>query len=75
MGLFPFIGAIPNTQFVPPSLLTETGHVTSGLGFATSDTRVFAVGAARAGYGGSLVEAMAEGVGAAESVATRLRSV
>ena len=65
MGLFPFIGATPNTGFVPASLLTTTGHIETSPGFATSDTRVFAVGAVRADYGGNVVEAMAEGVGAA----------
>ena len=68
MGLFPFIGATANTAFVPASLLTVTGHIKTNQGFATSDARVFAVGAVRADYGGNLVEAMAEGVGAAESV-------
>ena len=72
MGLFPFIGATANTAFVPASLLTATGHIKTNQGFATSDARVFAVGAVRADYGGNLVEAMAEGVGAAESVARQL---
>jgi thioredoxin reductase (NADPH) len=71
-GLFPFIGATPNTGFVPVSLLTGTGHVKTSPGLATSDARVFAVGAARADYGGNIVEAMAEGVGAAEAVARLL---
>jgi thioredoxin reductase (NADPH) len=71
-GLFPFIGAMPNTGFVPASLLTATGHIKTSLGFATSDPRVFAVGAVRADYGGNVVEAMAEGVGAAEAVARLL---
>ena len=74
MGLFPFIGATANTAFVPASLLTATGHIKTNQGFATSDARVFAVGAVRADYGGNLVEAMAEGVGAAESVARLLRT-
>jgi thioredoxin reductase (NADPH) len=37
------------------------------------DSRVFAAGAVRAGYGGNLVQALAEGVGAAEAAARRLR--
>jgi thioredoxin reductase (NADPH) len=74
MGLFPFIGATANSQFVPASLLTATGHIETKPGFATSDARVFAVGAVRAGYGGNLVEAMAEGVGAAQSVAALLKN-
>jgi thioredoxin reductase (NADPH) len=71
MGLFPFIGAVANTQFVPAMLRTATGHIATNTGFETSDPRVFAVGAVRAGYGGNIVEAMAEGVSAAQS-ATRL---
>ncbi len=50
----------------------QTGHIKTTPRFATSDSRVFAVGAARADYGGNLVEAMAEGVGAAEAVARLL---
>ena len=71
-GLFPFIGVAPNTEFVPASLLTATRHIKTSPGFATSDARVFAVGAARADYGGNIVQAMAEGVGAAEIVARSL---
>jgi thioredoxin reductase (NADPH) len=71
-GLFPFIGVEPNTQFVPASLLATTGHIKTLEGFKTSDSRVFAVGAVRVGYGGNIVEAMAEGVGAAEAAARLL---
>ena len=68
MGLFPFIGATPSTAFAPRALLTSSGHVQTGANLASADSRVFAVGAARASYGGNLVQAMAEGVGAAEAV-------
>jgi thioredoxin reductase (NADPH) len=67
-GLFPFVGAAPNSGFLPASLLTASGHIKTTADLATSDSRVFAVGAVRAGYGGNLVQAMAEGVGAAESL-------
>jgi thioredoxin reductase (NADPH) len=67
MGLFPFIGATPSTQFAPAALLTSSGHVQTGANFASAEPRVFAVGAARAQYGGNAVQAMAEGVGAAEA--------
>jgi thioredoxin reductase (NADPH) len=66
-GVFPFIGVEPNTGFLPDQLLDKAGLVNTGSGFATADPRVFAVGAARADYGGNLIEAMAEGVGAAEA--------
>jgi thioredoxin reductase (NADPH) len=69
MGLFPFIGSTPNSGFAPRALLTASGHIKTTANFATADLRVFAAGAVRAEYGGNLVQAMAEGVGAAESVA------
>jgi thioredoxin reductase (NADPH) len=68
-GLFPFIGAIPNTAFAPASLLNASGHLETDARLATSDARVFAIGAVRAGYGGTVVQAMAEGVSAAEAAA------
>jgi thioredoxin reductase (NADPH) len=71
-GLFPFIGGTPNTQFVPSSLLATTGHIATDPNLASTDARVLAVGAVRAGYGGNIVEAMAEGVRAAEATARRL---
>lgn len=70
-GLFPFIGGTPNTRFVPSSLLATTGHITTNPDLATTDARVLAVGAVRAGYGGNIVEAMAEGVRAAEVICGR----
>jgi thioredoxin reductase len=72
MGLFPFIGSAPNGGFAPRALLTASGHIKTTPDFATSDFRVFAAGAVRAEYGGNLVQAVAEGIGAAEAV-VRLR--
>lgn len=66
-GLFPFIGTTPNTAFAPASVLTPTGHIETTVGLATADHRVFAAGAVRASYGGNVLQAMAEGVGAAEA--------
>jgi len=68
-GVFPYVGVAPNTGFLPPSLLTASGHVQAGPDLATSDPRVFAAGAARADYGGALAQAMAEGIGAAAAAA------
>jgi thioredoxin reductase (NADPH) len=72
MGIFPYIGVAPNTQCVPSSLKNPTGHISTTPDYASTDPRVFAVGAARAGYGGNVVQAMAEGVGAAEAAVRRL---
>ena len=71
-GVFPYVGVEPNTGFLPGSLLAKSGHVKTNGGLATADPRLFAVGAARAGYGGNVVEAMAEGVSAAEAATRRL---
>jgi thioredoxin reductase (NADPH) len=70
-GLFPFIGAVPSTQFLPSALLSATGHITTDPDMTTADARVLAVGAVRTGYGGNIVEAMAEGVRAAEVISGR----
>ncbi len=66
-GLFPFIGVAPNTGFLPATLLARSGHVEAGDDYRTASPRVFAAGAVRKGYGGNIVQAMAEGIGAAEA--------
>ncbi len=71
-GLFPFIGVVPNSGFLPGALLTESGHVRTDAGLATKDKRIFAAGAVRQGYGGNILQAMAEGVSAAEAAYARL---
>lgn len=71
-GIFPFIGVTPNSACVPAALRSPSGHIQTGPGLATADPRLFAVGAVRAGYGGNAVQAMAEGVEAAEAVAQLL---
>jgi thioredoxin reductase (NADPH) len=70
-GVFPFIGVAPNTGFLPASLRNNDGLIETGADFVTADPRIFAVGAVRKSYGGNIVQAMSEGVGAAEA-ATRL---
>jgi thioredoxin reductase (NADPH) len=71
-GVFPFIGVEPNTAFLPASMRTASGHVVAGADLSTADPRVFAAGAVRANYGGTAVEAMAEGVRAAAAAAACL---
>jgi thioredoxin reductase (NADPH) len=73
-GLFPFIGATPNTGFAPAALVAPTGHIKTSPALTTADSRVFAAGAVRTDYGGNIVQAMAEGVGAAEGAARLLLS-
>ena len=71
-GVFPFIGVSPVSGFLPEVLRTPTGHVAAQADTLTADPRIFAAGAVRAGYGGTAIEAMAEGVRAAESAARLL---
>lgn len=71
-GIFPLIGLTPNTGFVPPSLLTASGHVDAGSDLLTRHPGVLAVGAARAAFGGNIVQAIAEGMGAAATAALAL---
>ena len=60
-GVFPFIGVVPNTAFLPAAMRLESGHMIS------ADPRIIAAGAVRADYGGKAAQAMAEGIGAAEA--------
>lgn len=71
-GVFPFIGVEPATAFLPRALVDPSGRVPTGAGLASADPRIFAAGAARAGYGGQAAQAMAEGIGAAAAAATLL---
>lgn len=64
-GVFPFIGVEPQARFLPPALCEAHGYVTTADSLATTDPRLFACGAARAGFGGTAAEAMAEGISAA----------
>jgi thioredoxin reductase (NADPH) len=60
-GVFPFIGVEPNTAFLPAAMRAPGGHALS------TDPRIIMAGALRAEYGGKAVQAMAEGVSAAEA--------
>ena len=72
-AVFPFIGATPNSEFLPPELEYEDGYVVTDTGFATSLAGVFAAGAVRRGYGGHVAEAVGEAVSAASAAAAYLR--
>ena len=72
-AVFPFIGATPNSEFLPPELEREDGYVLTDAAFATSLAGVFAAGAVRRGYGGHVAEAVGEAVSAASAAAAYLR--
>jgi len=64
-AVFPFVGVAPNSAFLPAELLSPSGHVRTDERFVTDAAGILAIGAVREGFGGSLVEAMAEGIAAA----------
>lgn len=66
-GVFPFVGIEPVSGFLPAGLRSPSGHVAAGADLATKDKRILAAGSARSGFGGTAIEAMAEGVSAAEA--------
>ena len=72
VGVFPFIGLVPNAGFLPASWLTQDGRVRTDASLATPDARVLAAGWVRDGCGGTAIAAMADGVHAAESAARLL---
>lgn len=72
-GVFPFIGATPNSEFLPESVQRQDGYVTTDGAYRTTVAGVFAAGAVRQGYGGHVAEAVGEGVSAAVAAAAFLR--
>ena len=74
-GIFPFIGTVPNTAFVPRQLLDAGGLVKCDARGATAMRGVFAAGAARAGYGGYLAQAQADGIAAAQAAHAWLQAL
>ena len=73
-GVFPFIGSTPNSGFLPATVeRTPSGHVRVDQNFESAVAGLCAIGAARDGFGGSLVSAAGEGAAVAARVAARLR--
>ena len=72
-GLFPFVGLQPTSSFLPVGIeLDGRGAILTSADRETTLAGVFAAGAVRAGCGGSLEDAVADGEAAASAVATRL---
>jgi thioredoxin reductase (NADPH) len=71
-GVFPYVGLLPNTAFLPPDFERDaSGYLVTDGTLETSVPGAFAVGAVRAGYGGLLDEAVRDGAVAARTVAAR----
>jgi thioredoxin reductase (NADPH) len=72
-AVFAYIGLVPNTQYLPAELKQDAaGHLVTDASLETSLRGVFAAGAVRSGYGGTLVDAMREGRAAGQTAAARL---
>jgi thioredoxin reductase (NADPH) len=74
-GVFAYIGLEPNTDFLPESVARDDqGFVRTNESFETALPGVFAIGAVRSGFGGTLIDGMSEARTAAEGVRARLNS-
>ena len=72
-GVFAYIGLEPNADFLPQEIARDAeGCVKTGEALQTSVEGVWAIGAVRSGYGGTLAHAIDEGKRAAGHVASRL---
>lgn len=66
-AVFPFVGTVPNSYFVPRTLCDADGYVVTDRRYQTQAARVFAAGAIRRDYGGQISQAVSEGVSAAQA--------
>ena len=72
-GFFAFVGLQPTSHFLPGSITRdERGAVLVSESLETTMSGVFAAGVVRAGCGGMLEDALADGVAAARAVRARL---
>ena len=74
-GLFVYVGLQPAAEFVPAAVLRDpAGFLLTGATLQTAMPGVFAAGAVRAGCGGMLTHAIADGIAAAQAVQVLLRA-
>jgi len=74
-GFFAYVGLEPACAFVPDLVARDAGgRLLTNAGLRTAMAGVYAAGAVRSGYGGLLVQALAEGEAAAKSAAAELWS-
>lgn len=74
-GFFAYVGLAPASGFLPAAIARDAeGRLLTDAALQTSMPGVYAAGAVRAGYGGLLTHAMADGVAAARSACARIRA-
>ena len=72
-ALFAYVGLRPNAAFLPPEITRDSrGHLVTGTDLATSIPGVYAIGAVRAAYGGTIADAMREAAMVATALAGRM---
>ena len=72
-GVFPFIGVVPQTAYLPAAVRRDqAGCIVTDDRLRTSWPAIYAVGAVRSQYDGQLVNAAAEGVAAIGDIASAL---
>lgn len=74
-GVFPFVGLEPACGFIPSSIARDArGALVTDGSLQTALPAVYAAGAVRAGYGGTLTDAVGEALAVADTVVQRLRA-
>ncbi|MDB5927688.1 MAG: trxB [Betaproteobacteria bacterium] len=72
-GVFPFIGVLPNTEFLPTAIRRDdSGRVITDERMRTAEPSIFAIGALRSGFSGELTAATGEAAIAAAAVTADL---
>jgi thioredoxin reductase (NADPH) len=66
-GVFPFIGAAPNSGFAADFISMDEGYILTDENYKTNVDDIFAAGAVRKGYSGQIVDAIGEAKAAARS--------
>jgi thioredoxin reductase (NADPH) len=73
-GIFPFLGTTPNAGWLPASVeRTSAGLIRVDSALRTSAVGIYAIGAVREGFSGSLVSAAGDAAAVAEAIAERCR--
>ena len=72
-AVFAYVGLLPNSDYLPAEIKRDpAGHVLTDASLETSLRGVFAAGAVRSGYGGTLADAIREGRAAGLGAAARM---
>ena len=74
-GVFAYVGLAPSAAFMPERVARDAhGAVVTDAALETAVPNVFAAGAVRAGYGGTLADAVNDAETAVRGVLARLRA-